>query len=296
VHIEHDGVSNYFPLGTMDTAAAGGRAAAIHQTVVERGWEAAYASFPREVTIALHWVTNPVTWTYTTFHTEPRSPAPAPARAGEAVLRVALIEPDGGVRRALQHLLEARAGVRCVAAHATPDDVFKQATPNRKQLWLVNRSLPGMAGNECLDRMRRSVAGLCGLIYSVYEDSNQLFLATPGGATAYLLKRTPPEQLLEPVLAQGAFEISPGEVLSRVRHYYAPCLDFAPADEQARALENVTPREYEILELLSKGYLDKEIAARLKISGWTVRGHLKNIFEKLNVHTRTEAVVKFLHK
>jgi len=296
IHIEHDGISNYFPLGTADTKAAAAKALAIHNLVVRQGWEAAYAQFPREVTVALHWVTNPVTWTYATFHTETAGRPSPPARAEQGILRIALVEPDGSIRRALRHWIDAHAGVRCVAAYATPEEVFQQGVPGRKELWLVNRTLPGMAGSECLDQMRRSASALCGLIYSIYEDSNQLFLATPGGAFAYLLKRTPAERLLEPVLGGGPFPVSAREVLSRVRQYYVPCLDFAPADEHTRVLENITPRECEILELLSKGYLDKEIAARLDISTWTVRGHLKNIFEKLNVHTRTEAVVKFLHK
>jgi DNA-binding NarL/FixJ family response regulator len=102
---------------------------------------------------------------------------------------------------------------------------------------------------------------------------------------------------LDPICAEGPVTpLLPQEILLRVRKYFQGCLNFAPSGETNRALESLTNREREILQYLSKGYVDKEIAMRLGISAWTVHGHVKNIFEKLNVHTRTEAVVKLLQK
>jgi DNA-binding NarL/FixJ family response regulator len=135
------------------------------------------------------------------------------------------------------------------------------------------------------------------LIYSVYEDSDQLFKATPGGATGYLLKRTPPEQMLEPIaglLSQGP--LKPQLIVQQVKQYFQNVTTLLQSGESIHEMGKLTPREKEILGYLSKGYLDKEIAQSLGISVWTVHGHLKNIFEKLQVHSRTEAVVKYLQK
>jgi DNA-binding NarL/FixJ family response regulator len=143
--------------------------------------------------------------------------------------------------------------------------------------------------------MQRVVPELCAVNYSVYEDSNQLFLATPGGASAYLLKRTAPDRLIEPALS-GLETFSCQDLLVRVRQYFEAAMAFVPGVEAPRDLESLTPREQELLALLSRGYEDKEIATRLGISAWTVRGHLKHIFGKLKVHTRTQAAVRFLNK
>jgi len=296
-HIEHEGVSAYFPLGATDTKMAAEKALAIYNTVTAEGWETAFDRYPREVTVGIHWISNPVAWSYTTFHTEMID---RPLRSGKAVelgLRVAIVEADRGVRRALQHWLEASPNIRCIGAYASCDDVLQRTSPSPKELWLVNRTLPGMAGLECIAQIKRVTPALCGAVYAVYEDSNELFLATPGGVPGYMLKRTPPDKLLEPLTSESSHKpLSPMEILFRVRQYFQGPLAFVSAGEPSGALESLTLREKEILQLLSRGYLDKEIASKVGISIWTVHGHMKNIFQKLNVHTRTEAAVKFLQK
>jgi DNA-binding NarL/FixJ family response regulator len=131
----------------------------------------------------------------------------------------------------------------------------------------------------------------------VYEDSDQLFKATPGGASSYLLKRTTPDKLLDPIAGPSGEKHFSSELIAfRVRQYFRKVIDSLPVGDASPDLAKLTQREQEILNLLSKGYVDKEIAEALRISIWTVHGHMKNIFEKLGVHTRTEAVVKYLHK
>ena len=162
---------------------------------------------------------------------------------------------------------------------------------------MINRSLLDLPGTECADQLRTRAPTQACLIYSVYEDSDQLFKATPGGAVGYLLKRTSPQKILEPIAGlagPGAF--SPERIASRIRHYFQRMIVSLPAGDSARDLAKLTQREQEILSSLSQGYLDKEIADALRISIWTVHGHLKKIFEKLGVHTRTKAAVKYLHK
>jgi DNA-binding NarL/FixJ family response regulator len=264
--------------------------------VTGEGWDAAYEKFPREITLGIQWLSNPVMWSYTTFHTETAQQPLRSPRDDERILRVVIVEGDGGVRRALRRWIDSQTDVACVAAYSSAADALRRASPGRKELWLLNRALPDGPGSQCLERLRRLTPELAGVIYSIYEDSNELFLATPGGALAYHMKRTPPERMLEPLRAGEAAAFSSNEILARVRRYFQGALALAPGSEGAAELDNLTPREHEILRLLSKGHVDKEIAARLGISGWTVHGHVKHIFEKLNVHTRTEAVVKFLQK
>jgi DNA-binding NarL/FixJ family response regulator len=124
-----------------------------------------------------------------------------------------------------------------------------------------------------------------------------MFRATPGGAGTYLLRRTPPTQFLEPiaeVLARG--NLSDEEMAAGVWQYFKNTVASLPIGGPPRQLTHLTQREHEVLALLSKGQLDKEIAERLGISIYTVHEHVRNIFEKLRVHNRTEAVVKFLQK
>jgi DNA-binding NarL/FixJ family response regulator len=188
-------------------------------------------------------------------------------------------------------------GVCCSAVYANAEEVFRRAAPKPNELWLLNRALPDMSGDDCRERLKQLVPEFCGVLYSIYEDSDRLFLAPPGGASAYLLTRTPPDRMLAPVVAEASNKLlPPAELLAHVKFFFAKILAFGGAAEVTPELAKLTVREHEILELLSKGYVDKEIASRLGISGWTVHGHVKNIFEKLGVHTRTEAAVKFLQK
>jgi DNA-binding NarL/FixJ family response regulator len=169
-------------------------------------------------------------------------------------------------------------------------------TPRQPLDFLVaNCTLAHQPGAACLEEFQRLKPGLACLLYSVFEDSDHLFKATPGGAVGYLLKRTAPSQIFEPI-AHATRPLTHEQIASHVREYFQRLSASLPAGPPSRELATLTPREHEILALLSKGRLAKEIADALGISVWTVHGHVKSIFEKLNVHTRTEAVVKFLQK
>jgi DNA-binding NarL/FixJ family response regulator len=136
------------------------------------------------------------------------------------------------------------------------------------------------------------------MLFSVYADSGQLFKCSPGGALGYLFKRTPPERMLEPLLNASTRPSSPPEqYLSAVAlSYFQQVLSRLELKPSSSRLAGLTPRESQILEYLSKGFPDKEIAGAVGISAWTVHGHLKSIFEKLQVHNRLEAVLKYLNK
>lgn len=299
--IEHAGVSHYLPLGTLNEDSAAVRARDIYLAVVKDGWEAVNRRFSRELTLAIHWADNPLAWTYATLHTivdaatvhaSPASPK------SNTHFNAVVVEPDDSTRRALARCIDSQGGCfLCVSAFASAKDALREIPRSSPRLALVNRALPDCTDGEFADKFRRIAPGLPLLFFATYEDSDQLFKATPGGASGYLLKRTSPEALFDPIAdAPTDDPLSAERIALHVRRYFQNIVLSLSSDESAPDMAKLTQREHEILNLLSKGYVDKEIAEVLGISVWTVHGHLKKVFEKLGVHTRTEAAIKYLHK
>ncbi|HYG21788.1 MAG TPA: response regulator transcription factor [Verrucomicrobiae bacterium] len=298
VRIEHSGVSRYFPLGTGDESRAAIQAMHIYQVVASQGWGIANQRFARELTLAFRWLEDPLAWTYTTLHTRTNSDAPVflPGSKSKAAKRtVAIIEPDAGIRNALIVCANSQEGFGCCAAYSGVAEAMREITRRRIDLMIVNYALPDQPGSSCLEALDKEKSGTVGLLYSVFEDSDQLFKSTPGGAVGYMLKRTPTSRIFDPI-AQTAGALTREVIALKIREYFQRLVAAMPSGPSALDMARLTPRELEILTLLAKGDLAKEIADSLDISVWTVHGHVKSIFEKLNVHTRTEAVLKFLQK
>jgi DNA-binding NarL/FixJ family response regulator len=298
VRIEHAGTSRYFPLGTPDEAAAAATAMRIHQIIVNQGWAIASQKFSRDLTLAFRWLDDPLAWTYTTIHTW-KSGDPSPPLANQnpksARRSVAIVEPDAGIRLALAACANSQDGFKCCAVYAGAAEALREITRLPVDIVLANYSLPNKPGSVCLQELQRVKPGLVGLLYSVFEDSDLLFKSTPGGSAGYMLKRTPSFCIFDPI-AETTAALTRELIATRIREYFQKLVEAMPAGPSVLEMAKLTAREHEILALLAKGYLAKEIADSLGISIWTVHGHAKNIFEKLNVHTRTEAVVKFLQK
>lgn len=296
--IDHAGLSYWFPLGSADFDVAATKAKRIHETVIERGWDECCRRFSRELIVGFEWCSDPILWTYATIHTAvEKVPADTRERSDSRGLRsVLIVEEDPGTRRALEWSLNQQSGILGVACQSTGsfDRIFERCKPslvllNRKLAERLKFALPGQ-----LAPIRDNIPALT---YSLAADGDQLFVSTPGGATGYLLKRVKPDRLLEPLL-HGNFSLPGGEakdLLARVKSYFKELLQPRPAGA-ASGIERLTRRENEVLALLSKGCVDKEIAQSLGISAWTVHGHIKSIFERLGVRTRTEAVVRYLEK
>jgi DNA-binding NarL/FixJ family response regulator len=246
--------------------------------------------------LAVHWTVDPVGWTYTTF------PFVRPTRrvrppSNEAVIKLGIVEGESSLRRTLQYWINRHSGLRCSAACASSGEAIKEASGNRAEIWLVDLALEHGSGRECVAQLNEAAGNVCGITYGFYENSNEVFLAPPGGACGYVLKRLPPDRFLEPITFEANEEgVTQEKILMGVAEYFQRMLTFVSPLGSGGALSRLTAREHKILELVGKGCADKEIAARLEISPWTVHDHMKNIFEKLEVHNRTEAVVKFLHK
>lgn len=154
---------------------------------------------------------------------------------------------------------------------------------------LMDINLPNMSGIECVGKLKAKLPSVQILMLTVYDDSELVFRALTEGASGYIIKRTAPDKLLEAIREthQGGSPMSP-HIARKVVQY------FNQRGSAKRETERLTDREREVLEHLAKGYLYKEIADALGIGVETVRRHLSNIYGKLHVHTRTEAVLKHL--
>ncbi len=298
VRIEHAGLAQFFPLGTSDQDAAADQARRIYQAIIADGWAAACRRFPREVTVGFAWSAKPLIWTYTTLHTilqEPELSGNTQSSAQNPMHPVVLLEPDPGLSRALIWAIQQCAGF-VVFACDSPQSFQSVIKHRQPHLILANHLLTESCGLTAGHALTSYRPGVTLLTYSVHVDSDQLFLATPGGMGVYFLNRVEPSGLLAPLEnAVDNTELSTMEVSRRVQHYFTGLLE-PPAMRGTTGLARLTRRELDVLALLSKGYIDKEVGRALDISTWTVRGHIKKIFERLNVHTRTEAVVQYLER
>lgn len=212
------------------------------------------------------------------------------------LIRVALVEDDSRIRASLISLFELADGCRCVNAFASAEEALAGAVADIADVVLMDINLPGQSGIECVAELKRRNPALLVIMLTVYEDADKIFAALRAGASGYLLKRTPPAELLEAIrdVRNGGSPMS-SLIARKVVASFQDAGAARPAGQApAAALPPLTPREKDILDALAKGLLYKEIAERLGIGATTVRTHLRNIYEKLQVQTRTEAVVKYL--
>jgi DNA-binding NarL/FixJ family response regulator len=204
-------------------------------------------------------------------------------------IKVTIIEDDARVREALVEMINEAPGMRCVAHFDCAEAALKGFSGHETDVALVDINLPGRSGIELVGELKTRHPKLHLVMMTVYEDTEQIFNSLQAGATGYLLKRARPMDIINAIhdVHKGGSPMSP-EIARKV------VLFFHQRRNTAAELENLTKRENEILSLLAKGSLYKEIADQMKISLDTVRSHLQHIYNKLHVRTRTEAVVKYL--
>jgi DNA-binding NarL/FixJ family response regulator len=206
-------------------------------------------------------------------------------------IRVAIIEDLREVREGLAALINGTAGFRCAGSFRTMEDALRQVSNELPDVILTDIGLPGMSGIEGIRILKQRHPDLPIVALTVYDDEEEIFDALCAGASGYLLKDTQPARLLECLreVISGGAPMSP-EVARRVITLFR---EFRPPD---RASHNLTPAETELLKLLVEGHNYKTAAAELGISINTVSFHLRNIYEKLQVHSKTEAVSKALRE
>jgi RNA polymerase sigma factor (sigma-70 family) len=206
-------------------------------------------------------------------------------------IAVSIVEDDPRIRESLAVLLNGAQNIRCVSSHASGEEALAQLPQKNPDVVLMDINMPTMSGIECVRQLKQLMPRVQFLMLTMYEDDDLVFQALMAGASGYLVKRTSPAELLSAIeeVQSGASPMS-GKIARTVVEYFHKLKRIAPSQD------NLSKREQEILDLLVKGYRYKEIAEALGISFETVRSHLKNIYEKLHVHSRTEAVVKYLRK
>jgi DNA-binding NarL/FixJ family response regulator len=206
-----------------------------------------------------------------------------------------LVEDDPNLRANLTTMLNGSSGFQCQAAYPDGLAALRGIPANRPDVVLMDINLPGMLGTDCVRELKELTPNLPVLMLTVYEDSEQIFKSLMSGATGYLLKRTSKEKLLEAIreVNAGGAPMS-RQIARRVVQYFQKVNELPTDTRNASVVVNLTDREQEVLAALAKGYAYKEIADLLQISFETVRTHLRTIYEKLHVHSRTEAVLKYL--
>jgi DNA-binding NarL/FixJ family response regulator len=210
----------------------------------------------------------------------------APAQ-GE--VRVVLIEDQREIREGLQVLIDGTSGYHCAGAFRSLEEALVGIAPLKPGVILLDIGLPGMSGIQGMLLLKERCPHAPILILSVYEDDERIFGALCAGASGYLLKRTPPARLLESLkeVSQGGAPMSP-EVARRVIHLFR---EFRPPETSDYDL---TPHEVRLLQLLAEGHNYKTAASELEVSVNTVAFHMKRVYEKLHVHSKSEAVAKAL--
>lgn len=294
VAIQHDGARWNFPLGTDDAELAAGRAAERATSVRQFGWNQGTLAFEREVTLGFFWAHSPFACTYTTLLTVPATmPAPLPPPVAErSTLSVLLVEPDPGVRKALQYWLPRQEQLSWVVHCCSVEELPQREAVVQPALVLINQALAGPARPE-RDLQQRTLAPA--VSYGAYEDSDEMFRSVSGVAAGYLLRRRPASAVLDPITRESAHrELTHSRLHQLVRRYFFDVFTSPASGAGAANHSPLTAREREILALMSNGLQHKEIAGHLGISIHTVQTHARVVFEKLGVHSRTEAVVKFL--
>ncbi len=208
---------------------------------------------------------------------------------GEGPVKAAVIEDQKETREGLQALINGTPGYRCTGAFRTMEEALGKFTHEIPQVILVDIGLPWMSGIEGIPLLKERYQDAVVLVLTVYDDDERVFSALCAGASGYLLKKTPPAKLLESLneALAGGSPMSP-EVASRVIRL------FRNLRLPERSDYDLTPHEVRLLKLLAEGHNYKTAAATLNVSVNTISFHMKHIYAKLHVHSKSEAVAKAL--
>ncbi len=206
-------------------------------------------------------------------------------------ITVSIVEDQDQLRSTLARVIDRSEGFKCAGQYPSAEAALEALPGEKPAVVLMDINLPGINGVECVRKLKQILPQTQVIMLTVYEDTENIFNALAAGASGYMLKRTPTPELLEAIrqVLQGGSPMT-----AHIARKVVQSFQRSPAS--AEATEDLSPREREVLDCLSQGFLYKEIAEKLGISYETVHTYIRRIYEKLQVRTRTEAVAKFLRR
>ena len=205
-------------------------------------------------------------------------------------IAVAIVEDDAQARRILAGWINRASGFRLAGEWGDAESCLRGIAERKPNVVLMDINLPGMSGVEAVRRLKPELSTTQFVMLTVYEDADHIYNALAAGATGYLLKQTPRQELLTALedVNRGGSPMTSNIARKVVQSFRQP----APATVHG---EGLSPREQEVLDLLARGYLYKEIAELLNISVPTVNTYVRRMYEKLHVRSRAQAVAKYAH-
>ena len=207
------------------------------------------------------------------------------------VIRVSIVEDDAPARAILAGWLGRAEGIRCVGQHPSGEAALADLPAERPDVVLMDINLGGINGVECVRRLKPVLPATQFVMLTVYEDADHIFRALEAGASGYLLKQTPRSQL---IAALREVHAGGSPMTSNIARKVVQSFQHASPD--APAAVPLSPREQEVLDLLARGFLYKEIAEALNISVPTVNTYIRRIYEKLHVRSRAQAVARYTNR
>lgn len=209
----------------------------------------------------------------------------------QPVVPVTIVEDQADLRAGLAALIGGFPGFACAGAYATMEDALRHLTPVSPAIVLTDLGLPGMSGIDGIREMRRRHPAVLAVVLSVHDDDGRIFDALCAGAAGYLLKTTPPARLLESLqqVVAGGSPMSP-EIARRTIALFRQIRPPRGSDH------DLTPHETRLLQFLAEGHNYRTAAERLHVSVSTISFHMRNIYRKLEVHSKAEAVSKAIRQ
>lgn len=202
--------------------------------------------------------------------------------------KIAIVEDNRTIRESLAEFVQTDPEMSCICACSTAEEALKVLPKHQPNIVLMDIQLPNLSGIECCAQLKRLLPSVQIIMVTVYEDTERIFKALRAGACGYLLKRCTPEELVSAIreVQQGGAPMSREIARKVIFSFQEPLV----ASEE---VEDLSPREREILKLLAEGFSNKEIASRMGVTDGTVRWHLLHVYHKLHVRSRTEAALKY---
>ena len=207
------------------------------------------------------------------------------------MISISIVDDEKGLRDSIATFVNGSPGFRCLSAYGTAEAALQGLPADSPDVVLMDINMAGMNGIECVERLKTLVPEMQIVMLTVYEDTDKIFAALAAGASGYLLKRTPQSEIIEAIrdVHRGNSPMT-GHIARKVVQY------FNQRGDANKEIEKLSKREREVLDHLAQGIAYKEIADVLSVSIDTVRMHIKGIYGKLHVHSRGEAVAKYLRK